>query len=68
MTYGTAASFMSDLRHPFIYHIRPRIFCPSIDAKLIEFRIDSLGIRLGTEDLRTGRPYPNKAYNLGMAV
>ena len=55
----------SDPRRPFIYHIRPRIFCPGIDAKLIELRIEGLGLRLKADDLRTGRPYPNKAYKVG---
>lgn len=50
---------------PFIYHIRPRIYCPGIDAKLINLRIEGLGIHLKADELATGRPYPNKRYRVG---
>ena len=50
---------------PFIYHIRPRVYAPSLFVKLLEFRIASLGIHLRGNDLRTGRPYPNKGYDVG---
>jgi Family of unknown function (DUF6012) len=45
---------------PFLYHIRPRIFSPGVDAVLAELWIDDLGIRLKVADVRTGHPYPNK--------
>ena len=49
---------------PFLYHIRPRMFS-CFHTKLVELRIDPLGIRLKGNDLRTGRPYPNKSYDVG---
>ena len=49
---------------PFLYHIRPRIFSPGVDAVLAELWIDDLGIRLNVEDVRTGRPYPNKRWHV----
>ena len=49
-----------------LLHIRPRIFCPGIDAKLAEFRIEPFGLILrGGAELATGRPYPNKGYKVG---
>jgi hypothetical protein len=50
---------------PFIYHIRPRIFAPGLYVKLVELHIDALGLHLKGIDLRTGRPYPNKNYDVG---
>ena len=50
---------------PFIYHIRPRIYAPGVYVKLVELRIDALGLHLKGNDLRTGRPYPNKNYDVG---
>ena len=34
-------------------------------ARLVELRIDALGLHLKGDDLRTGRPYPNKKYDVG---
>jgi hypothetical protein len=50
---------------PFLYHIRPRIYCPGFPAKLIDLRIEGLGVHLKADELRTGRPYPNKNYKVG---
>jgi uncharacterized protein DUF6012 len=50
---------------PFLYHIRPRIYAPGLYVKLVELRIDALGLHLKGGDLRTGRPYPNKNYDVG---
>jgi Family of unknown function (DUF6012) len=50
---------------PFIYHLRPRIFCPGLAAQLIDLRIDRLGIHLRADELATGRPYRNKWYKVG---
>ena len=38
---------------PFLYHIRPRIFSPDVDAALAELSIDELGVRLPVDDVRT---------------
>ena len=49
---------------PFLFHIRPRI-SSRFHTRLVELRIDALGLHLKGDDLRTGRPYPNKKYDVG---
>jgi hypothetical protein len=46
-----------------LLHIRPRLYSPFRDVSLIDLEIEPFGMRLvGGEDLKTGRPYPNKCY------
>lgn len=48
-----------------LLHLRPKMYAPGLDAKLLDLRIEPLGLHLrdGT-DLATGRPYPNKGYKV----
>jgi Family of unknown function (DUF6012) len=53
---------------PFLYHIRPRFFVPHLalrPAKLLELRIDELGVHLKGKDIRTGNPHRAKAWFVG---
>jgi hypothetical protein len=62
---GSEMSEPQPTDQPFIFHLRPRMFSPGIDAKLIDLRIDQLGVHLTAGELATGRPYPNKGYKVG---
>ena len=45
-----------------ILHLRPRLFSPFSEVKLVDLRIEPFGLCLNEKQLATRRPYPNKRY------
>jgi Family of unknown function (DUF6012) len=58
-----AAEFVSWERlNSMLLHIRPRLYSPFRAVELIDLEVFPLGLKVGTTELITRRPYPNKRY------
>jgi hypothetical protein len=48
-----------------LLHIRPRLYSPFKHVALVKLGIEPFGVEFQADELRTGRPYPNRWYAVG---
>jgi hypothetical protein len=48
-----------------LLHIRPRLYSPFKHVALMKLGIEPFGVEFRADELRTGRPYPNRWYAVG---
>jgi hypothetical protein len=48
-----------------LLHIRPRLYSPFKHVALVKLGIEPFGFEFQADELRTGRPYPNRWYAVG---